>query len=107
MVGHQDPREDLETRALHQLLKELHKGLAIRIALHDRLPPVTTCHDVIDRTCKLNPNLPSHTPEADYRPVLVKRFESTAIYTEMNVEALRQVFEDCHPGEKRWRERGA
>jgi integrase/recombinase XerD len=33
--------------------------------------------------------------------------ETTAIYTEMNVEALRQVFAECHPAEKRWRERGA
>ena len=33
--------------------------------------------------------------------------ETTAIYTEMNVESLRQVFSECHPAEKRWRERGA
>jgi len=33
--------------------------------------------------------------------------ETTAIYTEMSVEALRQVFEACHPAEKRWKERGA
>jgi integrase/recombinase XerD len=33
--------------------------------------------------------------------------ETTAIYTEMNVESLRQVFSECHPAEKRWKERGA
>jgi integrase len=33
--------------------------------------------------------------------------ETTSIYTEMNVESLLQVFDACHPGEKRWRERGA
>jgi integrase/recombinase XerD len=33
--------------------------------------------------------------------------ETTAIYTEMNVESLRQVFSECHPAEKRWRELGA
>jgi integrase/recombinase XerD len=33
--------------------------------------------------------------------------ETTAIYTEMNVESLRQVFAACHPAEKRWQERGA
>jgi integrase/recombinase XerD len=33
--------------------------------------------------------------------------ETTAIYTEMNVESLRRVFAECHPAEKRWRERGA
>lgn len=31
--------------------------------------------------------------------------ETTAIYTEMNVESLRQVFEDCHPTEKRWKQK--
>lgn len=33
--------------------------------------------------------------------------ETTAIYTEMNVESLRQVFAASHPIEKRWNERGA
>lgn len=33
--------------------------------------------------------------------------ETTAIYTQMNVESLRQVFAACHPIEKRWNERGA
>jgi len=33
--------------------------------------------------------------------------ETTAIYTDMNVESLRQVFSGCHPAEKRWCERGA
>jgi integrase/recombinase XerD len=33
--------------------------------------------------------------------------ETTAIYIEMNVESLRQVFSECHPAEKRWKERGA
>jgi integrase/recombinase XerD len=33
--------------------------------------------------------------------------ETTATYTEMNVESLRRVFAECHPAEKRWRERGA
>ena len=31
--------------------------------------------------------------------------ETTAIYTEMNVESLRQVFASCHPTEKRWKEK--
>jgi integrase/recombinase XerD len=31
--------------------------------------------------------------------------ETTAIYTEMNVKSLRQVFSECHPAEKRWREK--
>ncbi|MFT6242822.1 MAG: integrase/recombinase XerD [Akkermansiaceae bacterium] len=31
--------------------------------------------------------------------------EMTAICTEMNVESLRQVFETCHPTEKRWKEK--
>jgi integrase/recombinase XerD len=31
--------------------------------------------------------------------------ETTAIYTEMNVESLRQVFSECHPAEKRWQEK--
>jgi len=31
--------------------------------------------------------------------------ETTAIYTEMNVESLRQVFESSHPAEKRWQKR--
>ena len=31
--------------------------------------------------------------------------ETTAIYTEMNVEALREVFESCHPAETRWKKR--
>lgn len=31
--------------------------------------------------------------------------ETTAIYTEMNVESLRQVFAHCHPAEKRWKEK--
>jgi len=31
--------------------------------------------------------------------------ETTAIYTEMNVESLRQVFAACHPAEKRWKEK--
>ena len=31
--------------------------------------------------------------------------ETTAIYTEMNIEALREVFESCHPAETRWQER--
>lgn len=31
--------------------------------------------------------------------------ETTAIYTEMNVESLRQVFAACHPAEKRWQEK--
>jgi integrase/recombinase XerD len=30
--------------------------------------------------------------------------ETTAIYTEMNVESLRQVFTACHPAEKRWQQ---
>jgi integrase/recombinase XerD len=32
--------------------------------------------------------------------------ETTAIYTEMSVESLRQVLAACHPAEKRWHERG-
>ena len=32
--------------------------------------------------------------------------ETTAIYTEMSVEALRRVYSACHPAEKRWREKG-
>jgi integrase/recombinase XerD len=32
--------------------------------------------------------------------------ETTAIYTEMSVEALRRVYSACHPAETRWREKG-
>jgi integrase/recombinase XerD len=32
--------------------------------------------------------------------------ETTAIYTEMSVEALRRVYSACHPAERRWREKG-
>lgn len=32
--------------------------------------------------------------------------ETTAIYTEMSVEALRRVYTACHPAERRWNERG-
>lgn len=32
--------------------------------------------------------------------------ETTAIYTEMSVEALRRVYSACHPAEKRWKEKG-
>ena len=32
--------------------------------------------------------------------------ETTAIYTEMSVEALRQVCKACHPAERRWKEKG-
>lgn len=32
--------------------------------------------------------------------------ETTAIYTEMSVEALRQVYAACHPAETRWKELG-
>jgi hypothetical protein len=31
--------------------------------------------------------------------------ETTAIYTEMNVESRRHVFSACHPAEKRWQEK--
>ena len=32
--------------------------------------------------------------------------ETTAIYTEMSVEALRRVYNASHPAEKRWKEKG-
>ena len=32
--------------------------------------------------------------------------ETTAIYTEMSVEALRSVYKACHPAEKRWKDKG-
>lgn len=32
--------------------------------------------------------------------------ETTAIYTEMSVEALRRVYSACHPAETRWKEKG-
>ena len=31
--------------------------------------------------------------------------ETTAIYTEMSVEALRRVYSACHPAETRWRDK--
>ena len=32
--------------------------------------------------------------------------DTTAIYTEMSVEALRRVYSACHPAERRWKEKG-
>lgn len=32
--------------------------------------------------------------------------ETTAIYTEMSVEALRRVYSACHPAERRWKQKG-
>ena len=32
--------------------------------------------------------------------------ETTAIYTEMSVDALRRLYNACHPAETRWKEKG-
>jgi len=50
----------LPPRASAALAEGFQKGLPILIVLEDGLAPITTVHDVIDRTFILNPMLAGH-----------------------------------------------
>jgi hypothetical protein len=60
MIRHEDRGVNLPTRLSANLAQRLNEALAIRIIHEDPLAPVTTIHDVINRTSVLDPQLAGH-----------------------------------------------
>jgi hypothetical protein len=54
MIRHEDTGVNLPVRLGARLRQRLDEALAIRVVLEDRLTPVTTTHDVINRAGALD-----------------------------------------------------